>query len=78
MHRSLYLQQLYQTKALPMQELVGHCLQLFQENQARIQSLEEYLQQYGYKSPHHLSTSVNPLELVQSHGKLVLPAICCY
>ena len=52
------------------QELVGHCLQLLQENHTRISSLEEYLQQYGYKPPDNLSVPVNPLELVLPSGKI--------
>ena len=55
---------------LLMQELVGHCLQLLQENHTRISSLEEYLQQYGYKPPDNLSVPVNPLELVMPSGKI--------
>lgn len=53
-----------------MQELVGHCLQLLQENHTRISSLEEYLQQYGYKPPDNLSVPVDPLELVMPSGKI--------
>ena len=56
--------------SLLMQELVGHCLQLLQENHTRISSLEEYLQQYGYKPPDNLSVPVNPLELVMASGKI--------
>jgi len=52
------------------QELVGHCLQLLQENHTRISSLEEYLQQYGYKPPDNLRESVNPLKLVMPSGKI--------
>ena len=55
---------------LLMQELVGHCLQLLQENHTRISSLEEYLQQYGYKPPDNLSVPVDPLELVMPSGKI--------
>ncbi len=53
-----------------MQELVGHCLQLLQENHSRISSLENYLQQYGYKPPDNLSAPVNSLELVMPSGKI--------
>lgn len=51
-----------------LQELVGHCMQLFQENQARICSLENYLQQYGYRPQHGLSIPANPLELSPLSG----------
>ena len=50
------------------QEVCGHCLQLFQENQARISHLESYLQQYGYQPQAGFSIPLNPLELVKSAG----------
>ncbi|DBA80691.1 TPA: hypothetical protein ACH3X1_007932 [Trebouxia sp. C0004] len=60
--------------AVSLEELVGHCLQLLQENHTRISSLEEYLQQYGYKPPDNLSVPVNPLELVMPPGVEDTPA----
>ncbi|KAL0046695.1 hypothetical protein WJX82_007480 [Trebouxia sp. C0006] len=60
--------------AVSLEELVGHCLQLLQENHTRISSLEEYLQQYGYKPPDNLSVPVNPLELVLPFGEEDIPA----
>ena len=51
-----------------LQEICGHCLQLFQENQARISHLESYLQQYGYQPQAGVSIPSNPLEAVISAG----------
>ena len=51
-----------------LQEVCGHCLQLFQENQARISHLESYLQQYGYQPQAGFSIPLNPLELVKTAG----------
>ena len=51
-----------------LQEICGHCLQLFQENQARISHLESYLQQYGYQPQAGFSIPLNPFEPVKSAG----------
>ncbi|KAA6423872.1 MAG: hypothetical protein FRX49_06442 [Trebouxia sp. A1-2] len=56
--------------AVSLEELVGHCLQLLQENHTRISTLEAYLQQYGYKPSDNLSVPVNLLELAMSSGKI--------
>ena len=52
----------------PLQEICGHCLQLSQENQARISHLESYLQQYGYQPQTSFSIPLKPLKLVKSAG----------
>ena len=49
-----------------LQELLGHCLQLFQENQVRISQLESYLEQYGYQPQ---AVPVNPLLHPKAAGK---------
>ncbi|KAL0037928.1 hypothetical protein WJX79_005866 [Trebouxia sp. C0005] len=60
--------------AVSLEELVGHCLQLLQENHTRISTLEAYLQQYGYKPSDNLSVPVNLLELAMSSGEEDFPA----
>ena len=57
-----------------MQELVGHCLQLFQDNQTRIQNLENYLQQYGYRAQEGQVTAESLLELPGGSSKLYMLA----
>ena len=52
----------------PLQEICGHCLQLSQENQARISHLESYLQQYGYQPQASFSIPLKPSKLVKSAG----------
>ena len=51
-----------------LQEICGHCLQLFQENQARISHLESYLEQYGYHAQAGSSMPLDPLELTETAG----------
>lgn len=52
------------------QDLLGHCLELFQENQARINALEAHLIQYGYKPQPGFTAVLDPLQLVDAVGKL--------
>ncbi|KAF5838383.1 hypothetical protein DUNSADRAFT_2919 [Dunaliella salina] len=59
-----------------MEELVGHCSQLYQSNRTGMQKLQAHLAQYGYQSPGPLQHPQNPLSLVhpasaradQAHG----------
>lgn len=60
------------------QELVGHCLQLFQENQERISHLEDYLQQYGYQPQPKSNMPINPLELLEAAGNWDLAELCIH
>uniref|UniRef100_A0A7S3QPH3 Spindle and kinetochore-associated protein 3 n=2 Tax=Dunaliella tertiolecta TaxID=3047 RepID=A0A7S3QPH3_DUNTE len=47
-----------------MEELLGHCSQLYQSNRAGMQKLQSHLAQYGYQSPGPLQHPQNPLSLV--------------
>ena len=54
-----------------LQELLGHCLELYQENRQQIAGLEEHLKEYGYDAQHSLASPADPLADVPAGG------VCC-
>lgn len=49
---------------LALQELVGHCVALYQVNHAAIAQLEQRLQQYGYRDLYSPLPPENPLDML--------------
>lgn len=58
-----------------LQELLEHCLALFEENQQRIAALEGHLVQYGYKPPQNFPAVQIPVQLQEEPGELRLAAM---
>ena len=54
------------------QDVVGHCMELFKDNQARISAIEAHLMQYGYKpQPGHTAVH-DPMQLLEASGVMCL------
>ncbi len=47
-----------------VQELVGHCVALYQHNHEAIAQLEQRLQQYGYRDVYAPLPPENPLDML--------------
>ena len=60
-----------------LQELLGHCLELYQENRQQIAGLEEHLKEYGYDAQHSLASPADPLADVPAGGALLFFKLCC-
>ena len=59
-----------------LQELLGHCLELYQENRQQIARLEGHLEEYGYDAHHNLASPADPLADVPA-GVAMLCKLCC-
>lgn len=51
-----------------MQELLGHCMSVYQSNHAAVQQLETHLKQYGYQSQGQLLAPEDPMLLVKAQA----------
>ncbi len=58
-----------------MQELVGHCVALYQHNHAAIAQLEQRLQQYGYRDVYAPLPPENPLDMLMLRAQ---GRSCCF
>lgn len=60
-----------------LQELLGHCLELYQENRQQIAGLEGHLKEYGYDAQHNLASPADPLAALPAGGTMLGFKLCC-
>ena len=62
---------------MELQELLGHCTQVYQSNRQGFQELQGHLMQYGYHGPATARQPADPVNLAAS-GVSVCARTCAY